>query len=399
MKSDTVVIAGATRTPIGDFQGMLSSLSATELGAATMRASVERTHIAAGKIEQVFIGCVLPAGLGQSPARQSALGAGLPLTVQATTVNKMCGSGMQAAIFAYDTVRSGSADIVFAGGMESMTRVPYLMAKHRGGARIGHDVLLDGLYRDGLEDTYESGMLMGHFAEDTAKSYQFSREEQDAYAIASLTRAKHAADAGWFEPEIAAITTAQHGSEKRVARDEHFDKVDVAKIPSLRPAFAPDGTITPASSSAISDGAAGFLVCRQSAAEREDLVIQAEIVGHAAYAGAAREFSTAPGHAVSRLLDRIGWRIADVDLFEVNEAFAVVPMITMRDLGIAHDRMNVWGGACALGHPVGASGARIMVTLLSALQRQGARRGVASLCLAGGEAVAIALEIQRSNRM
>jgi acetyl-CoA C-acetyltransferase len=357
-----------------------------------VRSAVERAGIDGKKIEQIFMGCVLPAGLGQAPARQAALGAGLPLAVQATTVNKMCGSGMQAAIMAHDAIRSGSADVVFAGGMESMTRAPYLMTKHRGGARIGHDILFDSLYCDGLEDTSEPGKLMGHFAEDVAKLNQITREEQDLYAAESLMRAKRTADEGWFAMEIAGVMVDGRSGAKSITRDEHPDKVDVAKIPALKPAFVPDGTITAASSSVISDGAAGFVVCRRSVAEREGLTAKAEIVGHAAYAGAARDFATAPVHAVTRLLKKLGWSVTDVDLFEINEAFALVPMIAMRELSIPHDRMNIWGGACALGHPVGASGARIIVTLMSAMRVRGARRGVASLCLAGGEAVAVALE-------
>ena len=392
MTADPVVIVSHARTPMGSFQGALSGASATHLGATAVRAAVERAGVAPERVDAAFMGCVLPAGLGQAPARQAALGAGLDLACEATTVNKMCGSGMQAAIMAHDALLAGSAEIIVAGGMESMTNSPYLLAKHRAGARIGHDRILDSMYLDGLEDAYEPGRLMGSFAEDTARAYQFTREDMDAYATESLRRARVASETGAFDTEIVAVEVAGRKGTTVVARDEQPLTADPAKIPMLRPAFSKDGTITAANASSISDGAAALTLMRASTAERLGLKPLARIAGHAAHAQAPSLFTTAPAPAMRKALERAGWTLDEVDLFEVNEAFAVVAMIAMRDLGIEHARLNVNGGACALGHPIGASGARILSTLLSALQTRGARRGLASLCIGGGEAVAMAVE-------
>lgn len=391
--ADPIVILSYARTPMGSFQGALSGASATELGAAAVGAAVERAGVAHDAIEKIYMGCVLPAGLGQAPARQAALKAGLPRHIEATTVNKMCGSGMQAAILAADTISAGSADIVIAGGMESMTNAPYLSAKHRSGARIGHDVLIDHMFFDGLEDAYEQGRLMGSFAEEAARDYQFTREAQDDYAIASLTRAQQAQASGAFDREIVAVEIAGRKGPTTVDRDEQPGKGDASKIPSLKPAFAKDGTITAANASSISDGAAAMVITRQSVADRLGLKPVARIVSHAAHAHEPARFTTAPVGAMQKALDKAGWKAADVDLYEVNEAFACVAMIAMRDLGISHDIINVHGGATALGHPIGASGARVMATLLSALETHGQKRGVASLCIGGGEATAVALEL------
>jgi acetyl-CoA C-acetyltransferase len=339
------------------------------------------------------MGCVLPAGLGQAPARQAALKAGLPQTVEATTVNKMCGSGMQAAIMAADALAAGSADLIVAGGMESMTNAPYLMTKHRGGARIGHDRIIDHMFFDGLEDAYEQGRLMGSFAEESATEYQFTRAAQDDYAIASLERAQKAQLSGAFDREIVAVEIAGRKGTVTVSDDEQPAKGDASKIPTLKPAFAKDGTITAANASSISDGAAALVVTRQSVADRLGLKPVARIVSHAAHAHAPAKFTTAPVGAMQKALDLAGWKAADVDLYEVNEAFACVAMIAMHDLGIPHDRINVHGGATALGHPIGASGARVLATLLSALETHGGRKGVASLCIGGGEATAMAVEL------
>ena len=391
--SDPVVIASYARTPVGGFQGALSAVKATELGAAAVRAAVERSGADPSAIEQIIMGCVLPAGLGQAPARQAALGAGLPNSVQATTVNKMCGSGMQAAILAHDALAAGSVDVIVAGGMESMTNAPYLMTKHRGGARIGHDTLFDHMYLDGLEDAYEPGRLMGSFAEETARQYQFTREAQDAYAIGSLTRARAAIETGAFEREITPVEVTDRKGVVVVSQDEQPLKADPARIPTLKPAFARDGTITAANASSISDGAAALVLTRESVARRLGMTVVARIAGHAAHAHEPGLFATAPAPAIRKALKRAGWSVADVDLFEVNEAFAVVAMVAQRDLDLDRDKLNVNGGACALGHPIGASGARILATLLSALQANGKRRGVASLCIGGGEATAMAVEL------
>ena len=391
--TDPVVILSYARTPMGGFQGALSGVSATVLGAIAVRAAVERAAVAGDDVDQIVMGCVLPAGLGQAPARQAAIGAGLPLGVTATTVNKMCGSGMQAAIMAHDAIAAGAADIVVAGGMESMSNAPYLLAKHRSGARIGHDVVKDSMYLDGLEDAYDPGRLMGSFAEDSARDYQFTRAEQDDYALESLRRATAAVEDGSFDAEIVAVHVPGRGGPVAVATDEAPGKARPDKIPTLKPAFSPDGTITAANASSISDGAAALVLTRESLALAKGLTPVARIVAHAAHAHAPGKFTTAPVPAIRKVLDRAGWAVADVDLFEVNEAFAVVAMIAMRDLGIPRDRLNVHGGATALGHPIGASGARIMATLIAALQRTGGRRGVAALCIGGGEATAVAVEL------
>jgi len=391
--SDPVVIAAYARTPMGGFQGVLSGVKATELGATAVRAAVERSGAPPEAVEQILMGCVLPAGLGQAPARQAALGAGLPKSVQATTVNKMCGSGMQAAILAHDALAAGSVDVIVAGGMESMTGAPYLMTKHRGGARIGHDTMYDHMYLDGLEDAYEPGRLMGSFAEETAKTYQFTREAQDEYAIASLTKARAATESGAFAREIVPVTVTDRRGSTVVDKDEQPLKADPAKIPTLKPAFAKDGTITAANASSISDGAAALVMTRESVARKLGMKIVARVAGHAAHAHEPGLFTTAPVPAVQKALKRAGWSVDDVDLFEINEAFAVVAMIAERDLGIDRAKLNVNGGACALGHPIGASGARILATLLSALEARGGKRGVASLCIGGGEATAMAVEL------
>jgi acetyl-CoA C-acetyltransferase len=391
--NDPIVILSYARTPMGSFQGALAGASATELGAAAVAAAVERAGVAHEAIDKIYMGCVLPAGLGQAPARQAALKAGLPDHIEATTVNKMCGSGMQAAIMAADTLAAGSAELIVAGGMESMTNAPYLSAKHRGGARIGHDRLIDHMFFDGLEDAYEPGRLMGSFAEESATEYQFTRAAQDDYAIASLTRAQKAQVEGWFDREIVAVEIAGRKGPTLVSIDEQPSKGDASKIPTLKPAFAKDGTITAANASSISDGAAALVVTRQSVADRLGLRPVARIVSHAAHAHQPAKFTTAPVGAIQKALDKAGWSPADVDLFEVNEAFACVAMIAMHDLGIPHDKINVHGGATALGHPIGASGARVLATLLSALKTHGGRKGVASLCIGGGEATAMAVEL------
>ena len=390
---DPVVIASYARTPMGGFQGALAGASATELGAAAVRAAVERSGISPEAVQQIVMGCVLPAGLGQAPARQAALGAGLPLGVEASTVNKMCGSGMQAAIMAHDALAAGPVDVVVAGGMESMSNAPYLLAKHRGGARIGHDVVKDSMYLDGLEDAYTPGKLMGAFAEDAAGAYQFSRADQDAYAIASLQRALAAQASGAFDREIVSVEIKSRKGVETVSADEQPPKADASRIPTLKPAFAKDGTITAANASSISDGAAALVLTRASVAQKLGLTPVARIMAHAGHAHEPGLFTTAPVPAMKKALKRAGWSVADVDLFEVNEAFAVVAMIAMKELGLDHAKVNVNGGATALGHPIGASGARILATLLSALQARGGKRGLASLCIGGGEATALAVEL------
>ena len=390
--ADPIVIAAYARTPMGGFQGALSPVKATELGSTAIRAALERAGLKGEQVDKVFMGCVLPAGLGQAPARQAALGAGLPKSAEAVTVNKVCGSGMQSAIFAHDMLKAGSADVIVAGGMESMTNSPYLLAKHRAGARIGHDTVYDSMMLDGLEDAYE-GKAMGLYAEDTARAYQFTREMQDAFAIESLTRAKAAQASGAFEREIVPVEIKTRKGVETVSSDEQPGKSDPAKIPTLRPAFTPDGTVTAANASSISDGAAALVLMRQSTAEKLGLPIVARIVSHAAHAHEPQQFTTAPVPAVKKVLEKAGWTVDDVDLFEVNEAFAVVAMAAMHDLSIPHEKLNVNGGACALGHPIGASGARILATLLSALETRGGKKGVASLCIGGGEAVAMAVEL------
>ena len=390
---DPVVIVSYARTPMGGFQGALATVKATELGAAAVRAAVERAGVAPARIDQIVMGCVLPAGLGQAPARQAALGAGLPESVAAVTVNKMCGSGMQAAILAHDMLAAGSADIVIAGGMESMSNAPYLLPKMRGGARIGHQTVQDSMYLDGLEDAYDPGKLMGHFAEDSARDYQFGRAEQDAYALRSLDRATAAIASGAFAGEIVAVEVTGRRGTETVTQDEQPGNARPDKIPTLKPAFARDGTITAANASSISDGAAALVMARAGTAAALGLPVAAHVVAHAAHAHAPALFTTAPVDAIRKVLARAGWSVGDVDLFEINEAFAVVAMIAARDLEIPADRLNVNGGATALGHPIGASGARIIATLVAALQARGLRRGVAALCIGGGEATAIAVEI------
>jgi acetyl-CoA C-acetyltransferase len=393
MSADDIVIASYARTPMGSFQGCLTGASATDLGATAVGAAVERAGLKGDAIERIYMGCVLPAGLGQAPARQAALNAGLPHHIEATTINKMCGSGMQAAIMAADALAAGSVDLLVAGGMESMTNAPYLSLRHRAGARIGHDVLKDHMYLDGLEDAYEPGRLMGSFAEETAQEYQFTRQAQDDFAIASLERAQKAQRSGAFDREIVPVEVKGRKGTNTVTFDEQPAKGDLSKIPTLKPAFSKDGTITAANASSISDGAAALVMTRRSVADRLGLNPVARVVAHAAHAHAPARFTTAPVFAMRKALEKAGWQIGEVDLFEVNEAFACVAMIAMHDLGIGHDVLNVHGGACALGHPIGASGARVLATLLSALETHGQKRGLASLCIGGGEATAMAVEL------
>ncbi len=381
---DPIVISSYARTPIGGFLGCLSGVKATELGAAAVREAVRRSGVDPERIDRIVMGCVLAAGLGQAPARQAAIGAGLPTKVEATTINKMCGSGLQAAILAADTIAAESAEVIVAGGMESMSNAPYLLAKHRSGARIGHDRMSDSMYLDGLEDAYEPGKLMGAFAEDAARAYQLTRAAQDQFALESLTRARAAQGSGGFDKEIVPVAG--------IARDEQPERADPARIPTLKSAFAPDGTITAANASSISDGAAAVLMTRASTAKSLGLPVAARIVAHAAHAQEPRHFASAPVPAIHKVLAKAGWTVTDVDLFEVNEAFAAVAMIAMRELAIPHERLNVNGGACALGHPIGASGARLLATLIAALEARAAKRGVAALCIGGGEAVAMAVE-------
>ena len=393
MLNDPIVIVGLARTPMGGFQGELGALSAPQLGAAAIKAAVERAGLAPVDVEEVIMGCVLPAGQGQAPARQAALGAGLPLSVGCTTVNKMCGSAMKAAMLAHDSLAAGTNDVMVAGGMESMTNAPYLLPRARAGLRMGHGIVQDHMFLDGLEDAYDKGRLMGSFAEECADAFQFTREAQDAFAIASLERAKAANDDGTFDWEIAPVTVPGRKGETVIARDEQPFKAAIDKIPSLRPAFRKDGTVTAANSSSISDGAAALVMMRRSTAERRGLKPIAVIVGHSTHAQEPGLFTTAPVGAIQKLYDKTGWKTANVDLFEVNEAFAVVTMAAMKGHGIPHERINVHGGACALGHPIGASGARIIVTLIGALRKAGKKRGVASLCIGGGEATAMAIEL------
>ncbi|MXN79707.1 acetyl-CoA C-acyltransferase [Burkholderia sp. 4701] len=393
---DPIVIVAAARTPIGGFQGDFASLAAPQLGSVAIGAALARAGLAPERVDEAVMGCVLPAGQGQAPARQAALGAGLPLATGCTTVNKMCGSGMRAAMFAHDMLRAGSADVIVAGGMESMTNAPYLLPKARAGYRMGHGQVLDHMFVDGLEDAYDKGRLMGTFADECAAGYAFSREAQDAFAIESLARAKRANVDGSFDWEIAPVTLAGRpgGQDDRVvSRDEQPFKADPSKIPLLKPAFGKNGTVTAANASSISDGAAALVMMRASTAARLGVAPLARVVGHATFAQAAAKFTTAPVGAIRRLFERNGWRAADVDLYEINEAFAVVTMAAMKEHGLPHDKVNVNGGACALGHPIGASGARILVTLIGALRARSARRGVASLCIGGGEATAMGIEL------
>ncbi len=390
--SDPIVIVSAARTPMGGFQGELSPVTAPQLGSAAIAAALERAGVKGEAVSEVVMGCVLPAGMGQAPARQASFGAGIPEAVGCTTINKMCGSGMKAAMFGHDLIAAGSADVVVAGGLESMSNAPYLLDKARSGYRLGNGRIYDHMFIDGLEDAYEKGKLMGSFAEDTAEHYQFTREAQDAFAIASLKRAQKATEDGSFAAEITPVTVKTRKGETTVETDEQPRNANPDKIPTLKPAFREGGTVTPANSSSISDGAAALVMMRMSEAEKRGCKPLAVVRGHATHAQAPAWFTTAPIDAVKKVLDRAGWDKGDVGLFEVNEAFAVVTMAAMRDLDIPHDKMNVHGGACALGHPVGASGARIMATLMAAMGKYDVDQGVAALCIGGGEATAIALE-------
>ncbi|UYO41864.1 acetyl-CoA C-acetyltransferase [Rhodopseudomonas palustris] len=392
MTHDPIVIVGSARTPMGGFQGELKDATASQLGSAAISAAVERAGLKPDAIDEVVFGCVLPAGQGQAPARQASLGAGLPLSAGCTTVNKMCGSGMKAAMLAHDLLIAGSATVAVAGGMESMTNAPYLLDRARGGYRMGHGRVLDHMFLDGLEDAYDKGRLMGTFAEDCAQSYQFTRETQDNFAITSLTRAQAAIKDGSFAREITPVTLKAGKSEITVTTDEQPLKAKLDKIPTLKPAFREGGTVTAANSSSISDGAAALVLMRRSEADKRGLKPLAAIVGHSTHAHEPALFATAPIGAIRKLSERTGWNLADVDLFEVNEAFAVVALAAMHDLGLPHDKVNVHGGACALGHPIGASGARVLVTLLAALEKYDLKRGIASLCIGGGEATAVAVE-------
>ena len=391
--TDPVVILSYARTPMGAFQGALAGATATQLGATAVKAAVERAGVAPDQIDKIFMGNVLPAGLGQAPARQAAIGAGLPTSVEATTISKVCGSGMQAAIFAHDMIAAGSADIIVAGGMESMSNAPYLLQKMRSGARLGHDTVYDHMMLDGLEDAYDRGRSMGTFAEDTSREYQFTRDAQDDYAVESLSRANAAIKAGAFDREIVGVTVKGRKGDTVVTVDEQPGRGDPDKIRTLKAAFAKEGTITAASSSSISDGAAALVLTRQSVADAKGLKPVAHLVAHAAHAQEPAKFTTAPVGAVRKLLAKTGWSADEVDLYEINEAFACVPMAWMKDLGVPHDKVNVHGGAIALGHPIGASGARIITTLIAALQERGGKRGIASLCIGGGEATAVAVEL------
>ena len=391
--SDTIVIAGMARTPQGGLQGDLSSMSAPALGAIAIRAALERANISPAEVDETIMGCVLPAGLRQAPARQASIGAGIPVNTGCTTVNKMCGSAMKAVMLGFDAIRAGSADCIVAGGMESMSNAPYLVPKARSGLRLGHGEMVDHMFFDGLEDAYDQGRLMGSFAEDCASKYGFSREMQDAYAIESLTRAQRAIREGKFKDEIEPVVVKSRKGEITVDIDEQPGKANIEKIPTLRPAFAKNGSVTPANSSSISDGAAALVLLRENDAETRALRPLAVLRAHASHAQEPGWFTTAPVGAIRKVLEKTGWAAADVDLFEVNEAFAVVAMAAMADLQVPHDKLNVNGGACALGHPIGASGARIMVTLIAALKDRGLKRGVASLCIGGGEATAVALEL------
>lgn len=393
MQQQEIVIVGMARTAMGGFQGSLSGLTASQLGAAAIRAAVERAGVAAGDVDEVIMGCVLPAGQGQAPARQAALGGGLPQATPCTTVNKMCGSGMKALMMAHDQLLAGNGDVVVAGGMESMSNAPYLMTKARGGLRLGHGEIKDHMFLDGLEDAYQKGTLMGVFAEQCAEKYGFSRQDQDEFAIASLTRAQQAINGGLFKNEIAAVTVPGRGGDTVVDTDEQPLKANLDKIPTLKPAFKKDGTVTPANSSSISDGGAALVLMTAAEAAKRGLTPIARIVGHSSHAHEPGWFTTAPVHAIEKLLSKTGWKAGEVDLYEINEAFAVVTMAAMHDLKLPHGKVNVHGGACALGHPIGASGARIVISLLSALKQRGGKRGVASLCIGGGEATALAVEL------
>ena len=391
--SDPIVIAGMARTPIGGFQGILKDVSAPELGSFAIRAAIERGRVATENIDEVLMGCVLPAGLGQAPARQASLGSGIPNTTGCTTVNKMCGSGMKTAMLANDSLLAGTNEVMVAGGLESMSNAPYILPKARSGQRLGHGQMMDHMFLDGLEDAFDKGILMGVFAERTAKSYGFSREAQDEFAIRSLTRAKKAIEDGSFNAEITPVTYKNRQGEVIVDQDEQPLTANFEKIPKLKPAFDKDGTVTAANSSSISDGAAALVMMRESIAKKRDLKPIARVLAHSSFAHEPAWFTTAPVGAIRKLLKTVDWNINDVDLFEINEAFAVVTMAAMKDLNLPAEKVNVHGGACALGHPVGASGTRILVTLISALQKYNKTRGIASLCIGGGEATAMAVEV------
>ena len=392
MSHDPIVIVAAIRTPMGGFQGSLAGALAPQLGSVAIKGALDRAGIAPGDVDEVIMGCVLPAGQGQAPARQASLGAGIPNSVGCTTINKMCGSGMKATMFGHDLIQAGAVDVAVTGGLESMTNAPYLLDRARAGYRMGHGQVLDHMFLDGLEDAYDKGSLMGVFAENTAERYQFTREQQDEFAITSLSRAKAASEAGEFAGEIAPVTISGRKGDTVVEHDEQPFNANVEKIPTLRPAFRKDGTVTAANSSSISDGAAALVLMRESEAEKRGLAPLARIVGHATHAHEPEWFTTAPVTAVKKLLEKIGWEAGEVDLYEVNEAFAVVTMAAMRDLDLPHDKVNIRGGACALGHPIGASGARILATLLAAMADKDVDKGVATLCIGGGEATAMAVE-------
>ena len=391
--SDPIVIVGMARTPIGGFQGVLKDVSGPELGSSAIRAALERSGVPAEDIDEVLMGCVLPAGMGQAPARQASLGAGIPDATGCTTVNKMCGSGMKTTMLAHDLLVAGTNEVMVAGGLESMSNAPYILPKARSGQRLGHGQMLDHMFLDGLEDAFDKGTLMGVFAERTAKKYGFSREAQDKFAIRSLTRAKKAIEDGSFDAEVTPVTYKNRQGEVTVEQDEQPLKANLDKIPKLRPAFDKDGTVTAANSSSISDGAAALVMMRESTAKKRGLKPIARFLGHSSFAQEPAWFTTAPVSAIIKLLETVGWKANDVDLYEINEAFAVVTMAAMKDLDLPAEKVNVHGGACALGHPVGASGTRILVTLISALQKYGKTRGVASLCIGGGEATAMAVEV------
>ena len=393
MSNDPIVIVSVARTPMGAFQGELASLTASQLGAAAIKAAVSRAGIKPEQVEEVIMGCVLPAGQGQAPARQASIGAGLPLAAGCTTINKMCGSGMKAAMLANDLLVAGTNAIMVAGGMESMTNAPYLLPKARAGLRMGHGVVQDSMFLDGLEDAYDKGRLMGTFAEDCAGKYQFTREEQDKFAITSLTRAQAANNDGSFAWEVAPVVIAGKKGDTEIAKDESPFKANIEKIPTLKPAFRKDGTVTAANSSSISDGAAAMVMMRRSMADKLGLKTVAVVIAHATHAQEPGWFTTAPVGAIRKLFEKTGWSADQVDLYEINEAFAVVTMAAMKEHKLPHEKVNVHGGACALGHPIGASGARIVATLIGALRKRGGKRGVAALCIGGGEATALAVEL------
>ena len=392
MSTDPIVIASYARTPMGGMQGALASIPATKLGSIAIAAAVERAGVAPDAIDQVIMGCVLPGALGQAPARQASIGAGLPLSTGATTINKVCGSGMKATMMAAEAIIAGTSDVVVAGGMESMTNAPYMLTKHRSGARLGHDAIKDSMFLDGLEDAYEPGRAMGSFAEETCREYQFTREQQDDYALRSLTRAKDAIASGAFSKEITPVEVTTRSGTSLIEVDEQPGNAKPDKIPTLKPAFAKDGTITAANASSISDGAAALVVTKESVAKAQGLPIAARVVAWATNSQEPARFTSAPVPAIRKVMATAGWSLEDVDLFEINEAFAMVPMIAMKELGIPAEKLNVNGGATALGHPIGASGARIIATLIAALETRGLKRGIAALCIGGGEGTAIALE-------